>query len=77
MVAIVKSQDDLVFCYLLGQRHDFVQIMKDMAMKLRWKKIDMQINLSWSYELMFKSVFGIAVVIVVVVLKKLFYKKYF
>jgi hypothetical protein len=51
--------------------------MKDMAMKLRWKKIDMQINLSWSYELMFKSVFGIAVVIVVVVLKKLFYKKYF
>ena len=28
---------------------------EDMAMKLRWKKIDMQINLSWSYELMFKK----------------------
>jgi hypothetical protein len=46
MVAIVKSQEDLVFCYLLGQHHDFIQIMKDMAMKLRWKKIDMQIKLS-------------------------------
>jgi len=46
MVAIVKSLEDLVCCYLLGQCHDFVQIMKDMSMKLRWKKIDMQINLS-------------------------------